>query len=301
MIYVWHHVATLVLAAGAVRWLGRARWTHRSPHLGVLLWQAAAFSAFSGAVGLFLSAGLAPYGRGIVPALGALAADLAAGAAPPGLTALHVVAVAAGLLLTAAALAVQLRSSWELRRDRARQHLLLRLVGRAGAGDALVLDHPAATAYYLPGASGCVVVSTGALRALSDGELAAVLAHEHTHARERHHVVLAPFHALRRALPWRPFVGAAAAVELLVEMCADDRAARRHGRAAVAAALRRFSELGGRPAPPGALAAADRATALRIARLRDTRPPLRPAVRCLAVLAALTVATTPLSLFLLPA
>ena len=302
MIYVWHHAIALVLAGSASYGLARARWTHRSPHLAVLLWQAAAFGVLTAVVGLLLSSGLAPYGRGIVPALGHLAADLAAGGLPPTLTGAHVIGVIAGLLLGAAALAVQCHSSVRLRRHRSRHHLLLRLVARADArGGALVLDHPAAAAYYLPGPGGCVVVSTGALDALSERELAAVLAHEEAHASERHHLLLAPFHALSRAAPWRPVLRATANVELLVEMCADDRAALRHGSAALAGALRRFHELGTPPTPPGALAAADHAVLLRIERLRDNRPPLRRPLRWTLALAALAVATTPISLFVLPA
>jgi hypothetical protein len=128
-----------------------------------------------------------------------------------------------------------------------------------------------------------------------------VLAHEHAHARERHHLALAPFHALRRALPCRATARAVARVELLLEMCADDRAARRHGAAALVGALRRFTDLGTSPAPPGALAAADQATLLRIQRLRRAEPPLNATVRVAVVVTALVVAATPISLFVLPA
>src|SRR5690606_1845741 len=85
--------ATLVLTAGAGWALAGARWTHRSPRLAVLLWQATVIGVVTAAVGLPLSAGLAPYGRGIVPALGELAADLASGTTPPAATPAHLVAV----------------------------------------------------------------------------------------------------------------------------------------------------------------------------------------------------------------
>jgi hypothetical protein len=250
----------------------------------------------TGAVGLLLSAGLEPYGLGIVPALGALVTER-----NPPLTAAHIAAVAAGLLLAVTAVGVQAHSSWQVRRHRSRHRLLLRLVGRPDPyGRALLLDHPSAAAYYVPGPAGCVVVSTGAVDALTEHELAAVLAHEHAHARGRHHLVLAPFHAMRRVLPIRPVVRAAAAVELLVEMCADDRAARRHGPAPLTAALRRFDELGARSAPAGTIAAADTAIALRIARLDSTTPPIRRSIRWAIALSALAVATTPASLYVLP-
>jgi len=95
-------------------------------------------------------------------------------------------------------------------------------------------------------------------------------------------------------------VRAAATVELLVEMCADDHAARHHGSTALTAALRRFHQLGAGPAPTGAIAAADSPTALRIARLRGAPPPVPHSVQWAVTLGALAVATTPASLYLLP-
>jgi Zn-dependent protease with chaperone function len=296
MIYVVHHAVTLVLAAAAAWALTRGRWQLRAPRLALLLWHATALSAVTGAVGLLLSVGVEPYGLGIVPALGAL---IGGEAAP--LAGAHVAAVAAGLLVAAVAVCVQAHSSWQLWRQRSRHRLLLRLVGRPDPhGRAVLLDHPAAAAYYVPGPAGCVVVSTGAVDALTERELASVLAHEHAHARGRHHLALAPFQALRRVLPIGPVVRAATAVELLVEMCADDRAARHHGTAPLTAALHRFHELGARPAPTGTLAATDTAISLRIARLRGAAPPIHCAIRWPIALAALAVATTPASLYVLP-
>jgi Zn-dependent protease with chaperone function len=296
MIYVVHHAVTVALAVAAAWALTRGRWPLRAPGLALLLWHATAVSAVTGAVGLLLSVGLEPYGLGIAPALGALVTD---GGGP--LTDVHVTAVAAGLLLAVTAAAVQAYSSWQLWRHRARHRLLLRLVGRPDPHRrALLLDHPAAAAYYVPGPAACVVVSTGAVAALTERELAAVIAHEHAHARGRHHLVLAPFHAVRRVVSIAPVVRAAAAVELLVEMCADDRAARRHGPAPLTAALRRFHDLGTGPAPAGTIAATDTAIALRIARLRGAPPPIHRPIRWAVTLAALAVATTPASLYVLP-
>jgi hypothetical protein len=174
MIYVVHHAVTLLLAAAAALALPRGRWPLRAPRLALLLWHATAVSAVTGAVGLLLSVGLAPYHRGIAPALGALFTE---DATP--LSSGHVAAVAAGLLLAAATVGVQAHSSWQLWRQRSRHRLLLRLVGRPDPhGRALLLDHPAAAAYYVPGSAGCVVVSTGAVDALTERELAAVLAHD---------------------------------------------------------------------------------------------------------------------------
>jgi Zn-dependent protease with chaperone function len=302
MIYVWHHAVSLVLALSAGWSLDRARWTHRSPHLALLLWHATLAAVVTAAIGLLLSAGLVGYGRGIVPALGELFGDLRAGSLPPGLTSAHLLAVAGGLILTAVVVAAQVRSTRLLHRHRSRHRLLLRLVARVDArSDALVVDHPAAAAYCVPGRSDCVVVSTGAISALTSPELTAVLAHEHAHARGYHHLAIAPFHALRHAVPGRLVARLADDVELLVEMCADDHAARRHGTADLVSALRRFHELGHDSTPPGTLAAAGRAVALRMQRLADDPHPLPRTLRGVLIVVAFAVATTPSSLFLLPA
>ena len=97
---------------------------------------------------------------------------------------------------------MQAHSSWRVHRHRSRHKTLLRLVSPSWPpGEPVVLDHPAAAAYYLPGPSGCIVISSGAQSALTADELAAVLAHERAHARRRHHLALAPFRALSHALP----------------------------------------------------------------------------------------------------
>lgn len=95
-------------------------------------------------------------------------------------------------------------------------------------------DEPAA--YTLPRAG--VVISRGALRALDDGQLGAVLAHERAHLRGRHHLVLSLLTGLRTALGRVPLVRIAPdAVADYAEMAADDAALRAHGRHALAGAL----------------------------------------------------------------
>jgi Zn-dependent protease with chaperone function len=67
-----------------------------------------------------------------------------------------------------------------------------------------VIDHEAPAVYCLPGRHGRVVVATAALRALDDERLAAVLAHERAHLRQRHHLLRATAEALAVALPFVP-------------------------------------------------------------------------------------------------
>lgn len=111
-----------------------------------------------------------------------------------------------------------------------------------------------------------------------------MLAHEHAHAHEWHHVALAPFHALHRALPCRATAHTVARLELLIEMCADDHAAHRHG-----------------TAPPGALAASDSDVEVRIQRLLRSQPAPGILLRVAVVTVVLVLLAGPVSLFVLPA
>jgi beta-lactamase regulating signal transducer with metallopeptidase domain len=139
------------------------------------------------------------------------------------------------------------------------------------------------------------VVSAGALDLLDQAELAAVLAHERAHLRERHDLVLLPFTALLRAFRWSSVACEAHdCVSLLVEMLADDRALRHRSARELATALLRVGAAGGVHAPAGALAvdgAAECQVAVRVSRLLRPAPRLRaPALVLVGVLAAATVA-----------
>ncbi|SNQ48441.1 Peptidase family M48 [Frankia canadensis] len=117
-----------------------------------------------------------------------------------------------------------------------------------------ILDHPIAVAYCVPGVRHArVVVSRGLLNTLDAAELDAVLAHEAAHVAGRHDLVIQPFVAWERTFPFlRPAREATAAVSLLVEMLADDAAARRSSRRALARALARLG-VARAPVPAGAL------------------------------------------------
>lgn len=288
MIYVLHHLAALVLAGLAAGYLRRARWPVLRPRLAVALWQAVALTIVVASVSGLLALGLMPLRQGIVPGLFSFAAD----PRDP----LGALAIVTGLALAAALTGQQLWCAVRVARQRARHRNLLALLAEPRGGT-LVLDHPLPVAYCVPGRTAEIVLSTGARSLLTDGELAAVLAHEHAHLRERHALALAPFAALARLFPGCRRLSAD--IHLLLEMRADDRAARRHGRDTVAAALEKFRAHGAAAAPPGALGAAA-ATTYRIDRLR--RPPVSgPRVLPWLVTAAvLTLLATPLSLLLTP-
>jgi Zn-dependent protease with chaperone function len=102
-----------------------------------------------------------------------------------------------------------------------------------------ILDHPVAVAYCVPGVRHArVVVSRGLLTTLGSHELRAVLAHEDAHVTGRHDLVIQPFVAWQQTFPFlRPAWEATSAVSLLVEMLADDAAARRTSGRTLARAL----------------------------------------------------------------
>lgn len=102
----------------------------------------------------------------------------------------------------------------------------------------MVLENLRPDAWSLPGPGARLVVTTGALHRLTDRELAAVLSHERGHVRARHHWLAQCAQALAAGFPG---VGVFSAfrdqVGELVELAADDRAARRHGRLTTAHAM----------------------------------------------------------------
>lgn len=275
-----HLLVTLAVCTVAAPLLVRARWMWRAPGTGIAVWQMLALTWVLSLAGLLIALGLDPYDAPI-------ARGLARWAAHAGSTVASDHLVLGGLALLIACTAALLSSWYAVVRVRRRHRDLLTLVARkdAAALGALVVDHPQAVAYCLPGRPSSIVLSTGALHSLSAVELQAVLAHERSHARERHDLVLLPFVALRVLAP-----RIADAVALLVEMRADDRACREHGPEALVAALGRFAA---RP-PAGALGIADAAVSARLQRIAtaSTAPSW---LRWSALVSGFVLVSTPLS------
>jgi Zn-dependent protease with chaperone function len=213
----------------------------------------------------------------------------------------------AGLVLLALLVWVLLAASAAVVRARQRQRALLSLLahGDPKVPGALVVDYPAAAAYCLPGLRSAIVISAGTLDLLDSAELAAVLAHERAHLRERHDLVLLPFVALQNGFAWSPVVRKAhQAVALLIEMHADDRARRHRPARELATALLRVGAAGGGLAPSGALAAADAAAdcdvAARVTRLLRPAPGLPGPALALVAMAATLAIVVPVAVLVLP-
>jgi Zn-dependent protease with chaperone function len=300
MAYAVHFAASVLLCYLTAQALARAIWTWRAPRVAIVCWQAVGLALGLSAIGLPMALGLAPYGLPTGSALLALARDLTGGTLPAGLGLPHLAAVGMGFGVGAVLLTTTARSLIGTVRAQRRHRDLLTLVARddPAAPGALVLDHPGAAAYCLPGVRPRVVVSAGTLDLLDRAELAAVLTHERAHAHERHDLVLLPFTALRRALPWFGWVhDAHERVALLVEMRADDKARELHAEAPLAGALRRFAAAGNRITPTGALGIGDRDLDVRVRRLLVVERPPRLLGGAALMLTGLLVAL-PVSLFL---
>jgi Zn-dependent protease with chaperone function len=295
-----------VLGASA---LLQASWPRRSPAAAILLWQALGLAGGLAAVGTLVSLGLPGDHTGVARSLLHLGAcfpgtafrfPVAFGlvsALPALLLVFRLTCLAAGLALLASLCWVLIAASAAARQARRRQRALLALLahGDPKVPGALVVDYPTAAAYCLPGLrSRIVVLSVGTLELLGRGELAAVLAHERAHLRERHDLVLLPFTALRRALPHSAMCAEAhRAVALLVEMLADDRALRGRPARELVSALVRFGTAGTCPAPEGALAGGEGDVAARVARLlQPVRPLPAAASAAVCLTAGLLVAVT---------
>lgn len=260
VLFALYAAAAGVLAPSALR----GGWVTRSPRLAISLW-------------LMLSVS---WVCAVVMAVLAAAAPLPMSWPGPGLGGSRVLAgppvpggemIAAGGLALAAA--VVLRASWCLAgalyfgwRGRREHATLVAATGRPGPERGVViLDHDAPAVYCLTSGRDRIVVSAGAMAALTPGQIRAVLAHERAHLRCHHHAMLTLSSALARAFPRVPLLTQAGSqLGVLAEMAADDAAARDHRRDDLAAAL---VILAGADPRPAALTAGGPAAMVRLHRL----------------------------------
>jgi hypothetical protein len=291
--------AALLLTAGPAV-LARARWPDGAPRLAIAAWFALTGSAVASvaAGGLALMVPTVRVSADLASLLAACVMALRAQYAHPGGAAL----TGAGAVLAVAVLA---RVAWCTARAlaqaasmRRRHRLRLTLTGRPDPRlGAFIVCHREPAAYCLPGSGSRIVVTTGAIDALDDGQLRAVLAHERAHLRGRHHLLVTIAGALSAAFPRVPaFRIAGEQVARLAELRADDAASAAAHRLAVAGALLNL----GAAAPAAALGAGT-ADAARVRRLIDG-PAVISRTRATAVVsAAAAVALVPLLLLAGPA
>ena len=293
----------------------QANWPRRSPAAAILLWQALGLASGLAAVGTLIGLAMPASNAGVVRSVLRAGTLLRTGdvfrltgmfgaqsGMPIVIFAVRLTCLAAGLLLLASLCWVLVAASVAAVQARRRQRVLLTLLahGDPKVPGALVVDYPSAAAYCLPGLRSQIVVSVGTLELLGRGELAAVLAHERAHLRERHDLVLLPFTALRRAFPRSATcTDAQRAVALLVEMLADDVALRGRPTRELVSALVRFGTAGACPAPAGALAAGEGEVAARVSRLLQPVRPLPTTVVLAICLASALLVAAPITLLII--
>ncbi|MFE1380202.1 M56 family metallopeptidase [Streptomyces sp. NPDC058740] len=284
----------LALCTGLlVPWLlVRARWAQQVPRLALAVW-AASGAVFAGSVALLSAQLILPSHTGHRLSDALFALRLPPAARLLRLDAREYVAATAALALLAAPIAGFARVLLRARRLRRRHAETLRLVGRYDPElRATVLEHERPAVYCLPGRSRRVVVSSGALHALTPAQLAAALAHERAHISGRHHLLVAATESFTAAFRFLPLARhGATAVPLLLEMTADDRALRRCSRDALATAL--YALASGK-APREAFAAGGPSAALRMRRILAPHSAGHPVLWGLLTIAAAGLATAPL-------
>ncbi|CQD14234.1 putative transmembrane protein [Mycobacterium lentiflavum] len=283
--------------------LARASWPLRAPRAAMVLWQAIAVAAVLSA----FSAGIAIATRILMPGPDGRPTASVVGAAGrlgwPLWTA-YIAAFALTVLVGVRLVVAVLRVAIANRRRRAHHRMVVDLVGVgheaalaqpcARTRDLRVLEVAEPLAYCLPGVRSRVVVSEGTLTKLNNDEVSAILTHERAHLRARHDLVLEAFTAVHAAFPRLVrSSNALGAVQLLVELLADDAAVRAAGRTPLARAL--VACAAGR-APIGALAAGGPSTVVRVRRLAGQgNSVLLSAAAYLAAAAVLVVPTVALA------
>ncbi|MEU1389763.1 MULTISPECIES: M56 family metallopeptidase [unclassified Nonomuraea] len=275
-----------------------AKWSDRAPRLAIALWQAGAASVVASAVlaALAFAVPAEIVGHGLAGLFEACADMLGDGS---GVSRVGFAAMLAAGAVLARVLwcggTVLVKAAVERRRHAA----MLRLLGRRDAElGVVVIDYDERLAYCVPGRRAQTVITTSALRALTPEQIAAVLEHERAHLRGRHHLVLAGAEALVRAFPRVPlFERARTEIARLVELLADDVAARRHPRAQIAAAL--VSLATGR-APAFTLGAGGETALSRVRRLLGPEEPLGRRERLTGLLAVSALLGGPAAVALAP-
>ncbi|MFJ5773924.1 M56 family metallopeptidase [Streptomyces sp. NPDC093094] len=247
-------VALLLLGAltamAGPRMLSRADWPDREPVVALWVWQCVVAAVLlCCTLSMTLSAAAAwqaVRGHLFAPAPRPVVEAYALGAAGGPWAAATAVALALAGVWSAAMLVREVVRA-RARRRRRRTELLVRaplLPGEESAGGPLVvLEGERPDAWWLPGPTPRLVITTAALRRLKGRQLDAVVAHEQGHAQARHDWLLHCSTALASGFPQVPvFAAFRDEMHRLVELAADDMASRRFGRLTTALALVELNE-----------------------------------------------------------
>ena len=296
-------IFAVILAVLGPVLLRRSTWLERAPKIGIAAWQALSISLLSTVLlaGSALALPAIPWTTDLAALIRACAMALREQYSTPGgaiVSATGAVAVLAVLARVTYCLVAGLAHA--ARNRRVQLQTLAMIAQPHDEYDALVVEHSSAAAYCLPGRNRQVVLTSATLAALDHKQLVAVLAHERAHLQGRHHLILAVADALQNAFPGvAAFSEARSALGRLVEMLADDTAARRSDRLTVATALVRLAEHG--MTPVAALGAGGESSLGRVRRLVAPARPLGTGRIALATMGVGALLALPLFFAVAPA
>jgi len=293
-----------LVAAVATRVLPRARWVYRSPGLGLCAWYAV-LAVLVSAVPAAVVVALMGWSDTRAAVCGWWAWCVQAAAGGYGSTGRLLAVVLGAALLAVAARVV--RAGWQTGRTLARRRRRYTAMLAAGRDrpdlGATVVDSPIAAAFVVPGGPGRVVLTTATLQVLPAAQVAAVLDHERAHAAGHHQLLADTARLLAAAFPTATVLARARQqIDRLVEMRADDVAARRHARLDLARALVTMAQAGRRVdavVAAGAVAANGADALERVRRLLEPPAALGTPVRLTVGAGLAALAVTPVLLVVL--
>ena len=191
----------------------------------VVLWQAVGLSGGLSLIGAALAFAVAPGTTSLPQGL----FDLIRGRDHTQLSLLAWIFLVIAVLLIVRLLGCLVLTFYSARKTRLRHDEILHLPSEPSSAypDTRIITTDEAVAYCLPKGprKGTAVLSTGLLKALDEDERTAVIAHERAHLDFRHDVLVIPFAAWHRALPYFSATAIGLnSVNRLIELMADDQA-----------------------------------------------------------------------------
>ncbi|MGC3021658.1 M56 family metallopeptidase [Brevibacterium sp. FAM 24630] len=260
----------------------------------VVLWQAVGLSGGLSLIGAALAFAVAPGTTSLPQGL----LELLRGETHTQLSLVAWVFLIIAVLLIGRLLGCLVLTFYSARKARLRHDEILHLLSEPSATypDTRIISTDEVVAYCLPKGprKGTAVLSTGLIKALDENERTAVIAHERAHLDFRHDVLVIPFAAWHRALPYFSATAIGLnSVNRLIELMADDQARERVDPQILAQAVQSAAEMN--PEHRGGL------SAQRIRRLSHPLDSTRIPVRLMSIGLAAVLLLVPTLLILTPA
>ena len=257
------------------------------PRIGLTVWGALVAIGWLSSIVFFLRVGLGKPTGSIVASFGTFLGGLGDGHPLRGAGFREVVGLSMALDIAIVLVASLVRTAVAIAVNRRRHRALVDMVAfrTDRPADVSVLAHAQPLAYFLPGRGGRVVVTQGAVDALSPAELEAVISHERGHRHGHHGAWLVSLQSLSPFVQFVPLARFAPSVmRMYLEMSADDYARDRVPLGALEGALGKLPLFG--VAPLGAMGLTNDFAERRLARLGTGSTLVRDAAVAIAIVSA---------------